>query len=386
MSNRNFRQDIEGYKEIAAEIAVLQKYAVDRKADRGAVERVVNRLHPQRLHLRISEIRKETESTSTLRLVSQDDCLPPFQAGQYINLFVKMGNVSTARPYSISSSPAQTAYYDITVRRVDEGFVSCYLLDKVKPGDSFESTSPAGHFYYNPLFHGSDLIFIAGGSGITPFISMIREVTDRGLDRNIHLIYGSRSSQDIIFCEELEDRALRHQNFTFTPVISEPAPGYQGRTGFITGELIRKLAGNTAAKMFYLCGPEAMYQFCLPELSKLGVPGKRIRREVFGTPKNITAEQGWPASVSGKTSFKLAILGGKTIAARAGESLMVAMERAGLVIPNSCRSGECSLCRTKLLSGDVFQLQGAKVRKSDRHFGYIHACMAYPLTNVEIMI
>jgi ferredoxin-NADP reductase len=386
MSNRDFRQEIEGYHDIAAEIAVLKKYAVERTGERGLGDRIIGRLHPKRLTLRVSEIRKETDSTITLRLVSADGYLPPFQAGQYINLFVKMGGIRTARPYSISSAPTQTAFYDITVRRVAEGFVSNYLLEDVKTGDCFESTSPEGYFYYNPLFHGKDLIFIAGGSGVTPFVSMIREVTDRGLDRRIHLIYGSRDPEDIIFREELEDRAARHKNLTFMPVISEPSPGYHGCTGFITAELIRKLAGETIGKMFYLCGPEAMYRFCLAELEKLGIPKKRIRQEPYGPPKDITAEPGWPTSLPGETAFHLTIRDGKTIAALAKEPIMISLERAGIVIPNACRSGECSLCRTKLLSGEVFQPQGAKVRKSDRRFGYIHACLAYPLTDLEIMI
>lgn len=386
MTNRDFRQEIEGYRDIAGEITTLEKYAVEQTGERGLVERIINRLHPKRLTLRVSEIHKETAGTTTLRFVSTDGYLPPFQAGQYINIFVKIDGIRTARPYSISSAPTQTAFYDITVRRVDEGFVSNYLLEDVKTGDLFESTSPDGYFYHNPLFHGKDLVFIAGGSGITPLMSMLREVTDRNLDRRIHLIYGSRDPEDIIFREELEDRASRHHNLTYSPVISEPPAGYEGYTGFINAELIGKLTGDTAGKMFYLCGPEAMYRFCGPELEKLGIPKKRIRQEVYGPPKDITAEPGWPTSVSKEASFRLAVRDGKTIAAMAKEPIMVSLERAGIVIPNSCRSGECSLCRTKLLSGEVFQPQGVKVRKSDRRFGYIHACMAYPLTDLEIML
>jgi len=84
--------------------------------------------------------------------------------------------------------------------------------------------------------------------------------------------------------------------------------------------------------------------------------------------------------------FQVALRGGKTIEAKASEPLMISLERAGIVIPALCRSGECSLCRTKLISGRVYQPEGVKLRKSDREFGYIHACMAYPLDNLEIMI
>ncbi len=84
--------------------------------------------------------------------------------------------------------------------------------------------------------------------------------------------------------------------------------------------------------------------------------------------------------------FQVMVKGRKKINARAGEPLMISLERVGIVIPASCRSGECSLCRTKLLSGKVFQPPGAKLRKSDRTYGYIHPCVAYPLENLEIMV
>ncbi|MEA3470748.1 MAG: FAD-binding oxidoreductase [Thermodesulfobacteriota bacterium] len=386
MTKQNIRQQIEGYGEIQAEIEVLRKYAHDRRTDKGTVDRVINLLHPKELNIKVSEIIEETPSSKTLRLISTDGYLPSFQAGQYINIFVNLAGIRSSRPYSIASSPAQTAYYDVTVRRVEDGFVSNYLLDEIKVGDSFVSTSPAGLFYYNPLFHRNNLVFLAGGSGITPFMSMIRDVTDRGLERDITLIYGSRDPEDIIFKEELEERAKRHGNFIFTPVISEPPSSYSGHTGFITAELMRELLGDIKDKMFYLCGPEEIYNFCLPELDKLGVPKKKIRQEVFGPPKKVTEEPGWPSGVPGDATFEVRIKDGMSIPARAGEPLMISLERAGITIPTSCRSGECSLCRTKLLSGEVFQPRGVKVRKSDRQFGYIHACMAYPLKNLEILL
>lgn len=160
-----------------------------------------------------------------LDLYQKNGYLPPFEAGQYINIFVEIDGVRTSRPYSISSSPKQRGYYDITVARIKTGFVSDYLLNKAKIGDIFESTSPAGEFHYNPVFHGKNLVFLAGGSGITPFMSMIHDVLDSGLDRNISLIYGSRTEKTAIFLEELKDLSARHDNFNFTLVVSEPCEG-----------------------------------------------------------------------------------------------------------------------------------------------------------------
>lgn len=380
------RSLIEGYNQIAHEIEICRKYGIDYTAQKGKWMTAVERLHPKRLQLRIARIIPETASTSTLRLVPVSGYLPPFQAGQYINLFVEVDGVRTGRPYSISSPPNQTAYYDITVRRVPDGFVSSYLLDQVKVGDVLESTGPAGQFYYNPLIHGKDLVFLAGGSGVTPFMSMIREATDRMLDRKIHLIYGCRSPQEAIFHQELLDRAAAYENFTYDLVISEPASDYEGLTGLIDADLISSRIGIVEGKTFYICGPQEMYAFAIPELKKLGVPDRRIRREVFGTPKQVYNDPAWPKDVSPQSVFTVKLSSGREIPARADEPLLASLERAGIVVENCCRSGECSLCRVKLLKGQVFHAHTAKLRKSDHQAGFIHSCAAYPISDVEIML
>ncbi|MGB4702420.1 MAG: FAD-binding oxidoreductase [Syntrophomonadaceae bacterium] len=380
------RKSIEGYSQIAHELEICRKYGIDYTAQKGRWKAAVERLHPKRLQLRVAKIIPETPTASTLRLVPVSGYLPPFQAGQYINLFAEINGVRTGRPYSISSPPNQIAYYDITVRRVPNGFVSSYLLDQVKVGDILESTGPAGQFYYNPLIHGKDLVFLAGGSGITPFMSMIREATDRMLDRKIHLIYGCRTPQDAIFHNELLSLAADYSNFSYDLVISEPDSSYEGLTGFIDGNLILSRIGSVEGKTFFICGPQEMYDFTIPELKKLGVPDRRIRREVFGLPKQVYNDPAWPQEVSPQAVFKVKLSSGREISARADEPLLVSLERAGITVENCCRSGECSLCRVKLLKGQVFHARTAKLRQSDHQAGYIHSCAAYPISDVEILL
>ena len=385
MAKNEIMQKISGYNEIIKENAILEKYGFDYQAKKGEVRNIIDSLHPERLDLTVSEIVQETASAKSIKLVSEGGCLPPFQAGQYINVFVETGCVRTSRPYSIASSPTQTGYYEITVRRVDDGFVSNYLLDELKPGDKLNSLSPSGNFHYNPLFHGNKLAFIAGGSGITPFMSMIRELADKNLGRRMHLFYGSRAEDDVIYKKEIDRISSAHRNFTWDIVVSEPTPSFSGLKGFINCGLIKeRLEGLDWT--FFVCGPEAMYKFCLPELEKLSIPARKTKIEVMGTPKNIVLHPGWPENVKASDVFKVAIKGRKTISALASEPLMISLERAGVAIPALCRSGECSLCRTKLLSGKVYQPNDVKLRKSDRIFGYIHPCVAYPTTDIEILL
>jgi ferredoxin len=129
-----------------------------------------------------------------------------------------------------------------------------------------------------------------------------------------------------------------------------------------------------------------LYDFCVPELEKLGVPGRKIRKEVYGAPANICDYPGWPEDIQAETVFKVSINGGRTFDARAGEPLITALEKKGVEIPSLCRSGECSMCRIRIISGKVFQPRGVAVRKSDRKFGYVHSCVSYPLENLEIAL
>ena len=379
-------QEFDGYDDIVQEVQTSRKYGSVLRADGDSVDLQTSRLHPARIRLRVSKIIDETSSTKTLRLVSEDGYLPPFLAGQYIALFFDTGGIRTSRPYTISSPPNQTGYYDITIRRVEGGLVSSYLLDEVKTGDLLESSGPAGNFYHNPLFHDKTMVYLAGGSGVTPFMSMIRETVECGLDRTIYLLYGNKNLDDAVFHDELQTISSQLENITYVPVIENPPEGYEGQSGFITADLIGETIGDLIDKTFYLCGPQGMYDFCLPELEGLGILRRKIRKEVYGAPVNIWDYPGWPEEVKADQVFTVRVDGGVTMEARAGEPLILALEKAGILIPSSCRSGECSMCRMKILSGKVFQPSGVPVRKSDRKYGYVHSCVSYPLEDLEIVI
>lgn len=126
-------------KNILNEIAVSEKVGKDFSLDKTRTQRIVDQLHPAVLNLRISEIIPATKGAKTIRFVSENGYLPPFEAGQYINVAVEIDGVRTTRPYSICSSPCQRAYYEITVARIKGGFVSDYFLDRAKVGDTLQA-------------------------------------------------------------------------------------------------------------------------------------------------------------------------------------------------------------------------------------------------------
>jgi len=379
-------EQFEGYDRVRQEIAISRKFGDDFSLEKGQAAEIVNRLHPAGIKLCVSKIINETVSTKTIRLTAVNGYLPPFQAGQYISLSMEVDKVRTGRAYSISSSPSQTGYYDITVRRVPDGRVSNYLLDKIKVGDFLESSGPEGHFHYNPILHQDELVCLAGGSGITPFMSMIREITDRGLQRKINLFYGSQSLDDMIFHKELSQISDQFSNINYIPVVENPDSEYKGKTGFITAQVIKESLGDIKGKSFFICGPQGMYKFCLPELDKLEIGRQQIRQEMFGTPVNVTEQMGWPPNIEAQDSFTVQVNGSKSFETEAGTSLLVALEDRDYIVPSLCRSGECSRCRIKIVEGKVFQPQGTPVRKSDSKYGYVHSCVSYPIDNLKILI
>lgn len=390
MSDYNLLNAVAGFSEALQAKKELERSGTDFTQAQGEVRRTVAQLHPKRLALRVAAVIDETPSTKTLRMVAEDGSeLPPFQAGQYVNLFVEIDGVSTARPYAISSAPSQHQHYDLTVKRAQGGFVSNHLMDHVAAGQHLLSSGPMGTFHHNPLFHGDDLVFLAGGSGSAPARSMLLDILERGLPFRFHLIYVNSYADDVIFAEELRALAQHHSNFRLTELVSRPPAGYQGHAGRLTQELLTNLlaeGGPIDQKMFYICGPTPFNDSGLAMLKALGVPRRRIRVEANGAPKTPHLQSGWPDQVSPNTEVTVTVRGQGSFTTRASEPLLNALERNGYGTENACRSGECSLCRVKLVSGSVFNPREAHLRKSDQSFGWVYSCVAFPTSDIEIQL
>jgi ferredoxin-NADP reductase len=375
---------LEHGQQIMENIRVMRSVSAD-KLPTDSVARPAEAIHRKELKLVVQSVMDTGKQAKIFRFVSEDGYLPPFEAGQYINLFTQIEGVRTSRPYSLSSSPKQRAYYEITVARTRDGFVSDYLLDQVKLGDRFTANGPAGVFRYQPVFHSKKSLFLAGGSGITPLLSMTREILDAGLDRDVVMLYGCRNPEAALYHEELTAYTAAFPNFRYHLVVSDPVENWDGERGFLDEALIRRLVPDFAQRTSYICGPQVMNDFCKSALEAMGVPEKKIRREMFGARRDIQNEPGWPAELTGNEVFTITV-GDKKIPAKSGEPVLVALERAGVRVNVCCRSGECSLCRVKLVSGNVFLARGMLRRYADEKYGYIHSCKAYPMGDIEIML
>jgi len=360
------------------------------------LENLCNRMHPGKQTLQVTDIELLSPDTKLFRFISAKPNKPlaPFRAGQYLGLTVDINGVRTSRPFSLASSPNQISYYELGVRIKENGFVSPFLFENLKVGDILEASEPLGNLFYNPLFHGKDLVFIAGGSGITPFISMLRDISEKKFPVNVWLIFGCLTEKDILFRTELDDIQKRRSNININYILSEPDPDWKGECGFISRDKILNEIGTIAKKYFYVVGNRAMYEFVREELNALGIPQHRIYYEAFGVPDDITKVIGWPQKINSSNKIQI------TVEYRRGtfnekiefealctEPILNSLERSikdKFEIVNACRSGECALCRTRMFSGKVFVPPEVTIREVDINFGFIHPCISYPITNVHL--
>ena len=349
-------------------------------------------LHPDFLELEIAEIIDRGAAEAKTFVLRRPDGapLPYFRAGQYISMKLPLDGSFVTRSYSLCSSPkeALAGRYVITVRSNPGGFVADRLLAELKVGDKLISSSPQGFFYYEKLRDEKKVVGLAGGSGITPFLSLAAAIRDGIEDFDLTLLYGSRSEENILFKAELDAIAAECPKFRVVHVLSDEAKaGFE--SGFITADMIRKYAPAGEKYSVYLCGPEAMYRFLNPEIAKLELPERLFRRKLIDVTKTPWECEDYPKECRGKT-FQLTVRQGPqewVIPACADEPVLVAVERAGIKAPSRCRAGECGWCRSRMLEGTVFIPQENEMRRwADVHFGYIHPCCSFPTSDIVLEV
>jgi ferredoxin-NADP reductase len=358
----------------------------------GAMNTLADRIHPAWLDLVVESRRPESETSVTFRLVPSDPAtrIPPFRAGQYIAVRLRIGNSTVSRPYSISSSPDEALegnYYEITVKTVQPGFCAPYILEHWKDGAAVRCSSPAGTFYHEPLRDGGHVVCLAGGSGITPFRSII-------LDSLAHdtttftLFHGVSCPDELLFIDEFEDVAARYPGrLRIVPVCADPDDSWDGARGFLSADILRANIPSHGTAAYFISGPDAMKDYLQAQMADWALKPRQIRQERSAGAVDPSAFEGYPSSPPA-SSFTITVRIDREIVsvpAAAGETVLTALERAGLNPPSLCRSGECGWCRSRLDSGTCFTPPGGSgVRAADAAAGHFHPCRSYPLSDIVI--
>ncbi len=229
--------------------------------------------------LRLARIIRQTPEVQTFRFTPPDGGRLPFQhrPGQYLVISPVIGGKKVNRPYTISSSPTQPDYCEITVKREEMGHVSRHLHDTFREGDTLNISAPTGRF----IFDGSQaqsIVLIAGGVGITPLMAITRYLTDNNWKGDIYFAYAAKTPNDIIFRKELDDLKARFPNLHLHVTLSRAEDtDWTGHKGRVTAEFLTKCIPELPTRLVYICGPDAMMNMTVQVLKDLGVPAEQIK-------------------------------------------------------------------------------------------------------------
>jgi predicted ferric reductase len=242
--------------------------------------RIVGPIKRQKNLYRIERVERETHNVWNLTIKPPDglerfDFLP----GQFQFLTFDNGR-GEEHPFTISSSPTLPGMHTATIKESGD---FTRRLNRISAGDLLAVQAPFGRFSY--LLHPDekDIVFIAGGIGITPIMSMLRHMRDSAADKDVQLLYANNSEEDIVFRRELEELASgKAPRLRVTHVLARPGEGWLGERGYIDWTMIEKsVSGNIRAKSFYVCGPPPMMNALIAILIENGVPSRQVRSERF---------------------------------------------------------------------------------------------------------
>ena len=340
--------------------------------------------------LRVGSIVTETPNVKTFRLLPplNEPFLPfTFVPGQFLNVAFWIGGAKMNRSYSISSSPTQREYVDLTVRREPRGAVSRHFVDLLKVGDLIEAGGPVGRFTFDGT-EADSIVLIGGGVGITPMMSITRYLTERSWPGEIFFIYTCRTPADFIFADELTALERLHPTLHVAVTISRAeGTDWKGTRGRITKELLTQTVPNLTLRRIHICGPPSMMDSTRAMLTELGVPQDQVKTEAFGAIKPAPPAPGTTAKPTAPATGPLVTFSKNSKSAKihVDQTILELSEELGIGIEFSCRVGTCGICKVKMTSGEVDQEVQDALDHNDKTNGIILACQAKPKSEVSVV-
>jgi ferredoxin-NADP reductase len=238
----------------------------------------------RRLNWQVANVVELIDETERVRSIVLDPAdWPDHQAGQHVDVrLTAEDGYQAQRSYSIASAPEDEQLV-LTVERLEDGEVSPYLMDELRPGDALELRGPIGGYFVWSESHGGPLLLVAGGSGIVPLRSMLRHRAAVGSSVPVRLLYSSRSLGDVIYREELGRLATADGIDVCFTLTREWPDGWRGFRGRIDRELLAEVAWPPQERpLVYVCGPTAFVEAAANGLVDLGYESGRIKTERFG--------------------------------------------------------------------------------------------------------
>jgi ring-1,2-phenylacetyl-CoA epoxidase subunit PaaE len=341
--------------------------------------------------LQIEEVRQETADTISLIFAPHPSFSSDYLAGQFLTLKAQINGESVRRAYSLCSSPVSDKRLAVSVKKVDGGKMSNWILENAKVGFSIEAMPPIGNFIFQT--HASKkrwFMLYAAGSGITPVYSILKTILSTEPQSFVSLMYGSRTQEDIIFKNDLDNWVTKFPSrLKVLHTLSQPGMDWYGERGRIDEELIMHTLEHLKPvtpfedTVVFMCGPQAMMDTVSQVTQAQGVKKENIHRESFTSSVDELAkasavetmkitERNIQINLEGK-NYKLTV-GPKT-------TILDAALDADIDMPYSCQSGLCTACRGKCLSGKVHMDEREGLSDEEIEEGYVLTCVGHPLTD-----
>jgi ferredoxin-NADP reductase len=346
------------------------------------------------------QVREETHDVRSFVLRPLQPRCFRYRPGQFITLSLDIDGETVNRCYTLCSSPTRPDTLTITVKRVPGGRVSNWLHEYMRPGSRLSANGPAGSFCFPPgpvQVPARGQLYLSGGSGITPLMSMSRAWADLGLDADVQFIHAARTPQDIVFADELGLLARQLPRWRATLVCEGrgSTPSYGGLLGRLGLPQLRGQVPDFLEREVWCCGPGPFMAAVRAMLAEAGFDMARYHEESFSfespsTASGVAVEA--PAGISsampaGHEARRFAITlrsRGERFECSAEETVLKAAQRAGIRWPFSCASGICGTCRTRRIAGEIAMNQGGGLRPREVAQGWMLPCCSKPLSDLEL--
>lgn len=349
------------------------------------------RFHP----LTVTGIEKTIRDAVVVTLAPQDASAFDFIQGQYLTFRRAFDGEELRRSYSICTGKDE-GVLKVGIKRVDGGAFSTWANEDLQVGDVLEAMPPMGTFH-TPLDAdaGRHYIGFAGGSGITPVLSILKTVLSREPKSRFTLVYANRAVSTIMFREDLEDLKNTYLGrLNVIHILESDSQDIDLFTGRVDQEkcalLFKHWIDIASVDMAFICGPEPMMLAIASALRSHGLSDNQIKFELFASAqpgrakaKAVAAQN---TTASGATTATLTLDGAsRTITIEKGTSVLDAAVQNSLDAPFACKAGVCSTCRAKVLDGEVEMAANHALEDYEVARGYVLTCQSYALTDTLVV-
>lgn len=332
------------------------------------------------VRLKCVERWQETHDVTSFRFQGEQSVKFHFKPGQFISFLLNVNGQPVSRSYTISSSPSRPYSIVVTIKRVEGGLVSNYLIDNLQPGHSVAARGPDGVFNLVDIA-AEKYLFLSAGSGITPMYSMSRWLADTQVGSDVAFFHCAKSPRDLIFHQELTQLEQRHEKFRLNYCLEEGAlqerESLQGR---ISLTALASACADFHDRTLFVCGPAPFMQAVKTMLEQAGFDMSRYHQESFGDGLVASPSQ------SEETEQFILYIGDVNVELNSYQTVLEGIEKKGLPIIAACRSGVCGACKCKVIEGETESSSEMTLTPTEIEQGYILACSTKLKSNVQLSL